>query len=241
MKFAVCIISLGYTRLAGITLYDSDTREFVETTTAVAKQLISKGMVKGVLWKKDGFVPDPEFNMQDILVKSGVGKYRPLLKEVPGAPVFSTYTVVRILNTNKGKLYEVISNKCQRVKLAEDKLIKLNEIGNVAGVFISDNEVKVCDGVVIQERNYPDDVILDSGSVTPELPVNVSNNEVEVEEQPVEKNSLDDIFEQLGNGSEDKVENNVEVEEAVEAEQVEEQTEGKSKDTKKTAYSRKKK
>lgn len=35
MKFAVCVLSLGYTRLAGITLYDSVTRDFTETTPRV--------------------------------------------------------------------------------------------------------------------------------------------------------------------------------------------------------------
>lgn len=158
MKFAVCVLSLGYTRLAGITLYDSNTREFIETTPRVAKELISKGMVKGVKWKDDGFVPDPDFNMQDILVKTAVGKYRHLLHEVPGEFVNSTYMVVRVLETNIGKLYEVISNKCQRVKLTEDQLRGLNTIGTVGGVFISDDEIKICDGVIIENRVYPDEV-----------------------------------------------------------------------------------
>ena len=30
-KFAICALSLGYTRTAGLTVYDSVTREFIET------------------------------------------------------------------------------------------------------------------------------------------------------------------------------------------------------------------
>ena len=207
MKFAVCVLSLGYTRLAGITLYDSVTREFVETTPRVARELIEKGMVKGVKWKDDGFVPDPEFNMNDILVKSGVGKYRPLINDLPGAPVNSTYTLVRVLETNKGRLYEIISNKCQRVKITENKLKGLCAIGSVGGVFIENDEVKVCDGVVIQSRVYPEEVILGKDEAVVGGNEQVINDEVheeveqpqaeesgEAESEKAEPQSLEEVF-----------------------------------------------
>lgn len=71
MKFAVCVLSLGYTRLAGITLYDSVTRDFTETTPRVARELIDKGLVKGVKWdkEKECFMPDKDFNINGSILK----------------------------------------------------------------------------------------------------------------------------------------------------------------------------
>ena len=206
MKFAVCVLSLGYTRLAGITLYDSVTRDFTETTPSVARELIAKGLVKGVKWKDGGFVPDPDFNMQDILVKTAVGKYRPLLKDVPGEPVNSTYSVVRVITIEAGKLYEVISNKCQRIKLTEEQLRGLNAIGNVSGVFISEDEVKVCEGVIIEDRTSASTTKSEDTTVE----VDADKEEVETEpeaptepkEQVEEPTTMEQIFSGLGDNTE---------------------------------------
>lgn len=214
MKFAVCVLSLGYTRLAGITLYDSVTREFTETTPRVARELIDIGLVKGVKWKDDGFVPDEDFNMQDILVKSGVGKYRPLLKEIPGEAVNSTYSVVRVITLESGKLYEVISNKCQRIKLTEEQLRGLNEIGNVSGVFITDeqSEIKVCDGVVLEDRTK-------ASKEKMELPSLESIGTFEVAEQ-AEHDSTDATSEEVEEQTEPQAEPVEQVEEPTTMEQI---------------------
>ena len=221
MKFAVCVLSLGYTRLAGITLYDSVTRDFTETTTRVAKDLIESGLVKGVKWdkEKECFMPDKDFNMQDILVKTAVGKYRPLLKEIPGEPVNSTYSVVRVITVEAGKLYEVISNKCQRIKLTEEQLRGLNAIGNVSGVFITDDEVRVCDGVVTEDRTSagkaePEDTLVevDEDGYDQEVEVETAgetseNNEnnVEVSTEPVEEpKTMEQVFSGLDTSTETK-------------------------------------
>lgn len=230
MKFPVCVLSLGYTRLAGITLYDTKTRQFDETTPRFARELIDKGLVKGVKYNEEGFVPDEAFNMKDILVKSGVGKYRPLLHEVPGAAVNSTYMVVRVLETNKGRLYEVVSNRCQRVKITEEQLRGLNSIGNVAGVFITDDEIKICDGVVIENRVYPDhviieeplvedtdgfdqDVVLDEGEEDVDVEIETSVTEevssVETAETKEEPQTMQELFEALEPESEQVTEEQV--------------------------------
>lgn len=220
MKFAVCVLSLGYTRLAGITLYDSVTRDFTETTPRVARELIDKGLVKGVKWdkEKECFMPDKDFNMQDILVKTGVGKYRPLLKDIPGEPVNSTYSVVRVITVEAGKLYEVISNKCQRIKLTEEQLRGLNAIGNVSGVFISDkeeSEIKVCDGVVIEDRTSagkaePETAGENETTVEPETAGETTESSetvleapTEPKEEPVEEpTTMEQIFSGLGDNTE---------------------------------------
>lgn len=193
-KFGVCVLSLGYTRLAGLTVYDSKTREFIETKPKDAKRLIESGMLYGVKYNKEKeyFVPDPDFNMHDLLIKSGVGNYRSMLNEVPGQVVTTAYMVVRVLNTNVGHIYEIISNKCQRVKLTEEQLRGLNNIGNVAGVFITDDEIKICEGVVIENRVYPEDTqfvglpINAEGAVQSMMDENSGKNEEELQETPVE-------------------------------------------------------
>lgn len=158
MKYAVSVLMLGYTRIQGVVCFDSDTKEFLEITPAIAKRMIDNGQIKGLKWKNtdDGveFVCDTEnWNQQDIPVKTACGKFRPLLSDYPGVQINSMYAVVRILDTDyRGRLYEVVSNKCCRVKITEENLIKLASITNVAGCWIMDNEVKVADGVIYENR-----------------------------------------------------------------------------------------
>lgn len=158
MKYAVSVIMLGYTRLAGLVVYDSETKGFEELTPAVAKKLLSEKQIKGVRWEDDSdggrFIPDEEeFNQKNILVRTAVGKFRPLLNDYVGVPIYSMYTVVRKLLTDyRGTLYEVVSNKAVRVKVTEEQLRELNKITGVAGVWINDNEIKLCDGIPVEDR-----------------------------------------------------------------------------------------
>lgn len=159
MRFAVSVLMLGYTRLSGLVAYNSESREFEEITPAVARNMIEHKQIKGVKWKNndDGgeFVVDTEgFNQKDIPIKTAVGKFRSMVNEnYTGLTVVSMYTVVRVIETDyRGRLYEVVSNKCARVKIAEENLIELAKITNVAGVIIEDNHVEVCEGVVFEDR-----------------------------------------------------------------------------------------
>lgn len=159
MRFAVSVLMLGYTRLSGLVAYNSESREFEEITPAVARNMIEHKQIKGVKWKNndDGgeFVVDTEgFNQQDIPIKTAVGKFRSMVNNnYSGLTVVSMYSVVRVLETDyRGRLYEVVSNKCARVKIPEENLIELSKITNVAGVIIKDNHVEVCDGVIFEDR-----------------------------------------------------------------------------------------
>lgn len=159
MRYAVSVLMLGYTRLSGVVAYNSESREFEEITPAVARNMIEHKQIKGVKWKNnnDGgeFVVDTEgFNQQDIPIKTAVGKFRSMVNDNgSGLTAVSMYSVVRVLETDyRGRLYEVVSNKCARVKIAEENLIELAKITNVAGVIIEDNHVEVCDGVEFEDR-----------------------------------------------------------------------------------------
>ena len=159
MRYAVSVLMLGYTRLSGLVAYNSESREFEEITPAIARNMIEHKQIKGVKWKNndDGgeFVVDTEgFNQQDIPIKTAVGKFRSMVNDNgSGLTAISMYSVVRVLETDyRGRLYEVVSNKCARVKIAEENLIELTKITNVAGVIIEDNHVVVCDGVEFEDR-----------------------------------------------------------------------------------------
>lgn len=158
MLYAVSVMYLGYTRCQGVQALNSDTKEFLEITPAVAKRLIDQGQLKGLLWR-DGeegieFYCDTEgWNQVNIPVKTSCGKFRPLLNDYPGVVINSMYTVVRVIDTDyRGRLYEIVSNKCCRVKIAENNLRELAEITNVAGVWITDDGIKVAEGVKYEDR-----------------------------------------------------------------------------------------
>lgn len=184
MRYAVSLIYLGYTRNSGAVLFDSDTKEFLDSTPAEVRRLIDLGLVKGLKWRngEEGpeFVVDTEeFNQQNIPVRSA-NKFRPYLNDVPGAPINSMYTVVRVLDTDyRGRLYEVVSNKCARIKIAEQNLRELSQLTNIAGVWITDSEIKICDDVQYEDRRaeakfskgiYKDGIVTNSLSSTAEQP-----------------------------------------------------------------------
>ena len=217
MRYAVSLIYLGYTRNSGAVLFDSDTKEFLDSTPAEVRRLIDLGLVKGLKWRNGDEGPEfivdtEEFNQQNIPVKSA-NKFRPYLNDVPGAPINSMYTVVRVLDTDyRGRLYEVVSNKCARIKITEQNLRELSQLTNIAGVWITDNEIKVCDGVQYENRKadavfskgtYKDGIAIESLPSTKEILEDKSEPAQEkVEEAPVEQEktdkkepeSLEDIF-----------------------------------------------
>lgn len=169
MYYATSIMMLGYTRINGVQAYNSATREFNELTPALAKKLISQGDLVGILWKNNEeggeFICDVEnWNQQNIPVRTACGKFRPLLNDVPGQPVNTMYTLVRVLDTDyRGRLFEVVSNTCARIKLTESQLRGLNEIQPIAGVWISDLEIKWNAQVAYEDRRTVIDEITEEG------------------------------------------------------------------------------
>lgn len=173
MYFAVSVGMLGYTRIQSVVCYNSKTRAFDELTPAMAKRAIESGQVKGVLWQDNGgedenggmFVPDKEgFNKQNIMVKTAAAKFRPLLGDVPGININSMYNVVRVLYTDyRGTLYEIVSNRYDRIKVNEEQLRQLNAISPVAGVWITDTEIKIANGIKVEDRTGSGVIITESG------------------------------------------------------------------------------
>lgn len=218
MRYAVSLIYLGYTRNSGAVLFDSDTKEFLDSTPAEVRRLIDLGLVKGLKWRNGDEGPEfivdtEEFNQQNIPVKSA-NKFRPYLNDVPGAPINSMYTVVRVLDTDyRGRLYEVVSNKCARIKITEQNLRELSQLTNIAGVWITDNEIKVCDGVQYENRKadavfskgtYKDGIAIESLPSTKEILEDKSEPAQEkVEEAPVEQEKTEQTEEKTEETSEE--------------------------------------
>lgn len=156
---ALAVLGLGYTRINGVLAYDMNTKSFPELTPAQARKLIDSEELAGVLWKEkttleEGrFVPDEKYGLKNILLKTGCGKYRPLLNDVPEEPVNSIYNVVRVIDTDyRGRLYEIVSNTCQRIKVKEKQLRDLAEITQVGFVTIDETEVIAVDCVQYEDR-----------------------------------------------------------------------------------------
>ncbi|MBK5240248.1 hypothetical protein [Clostridium sp.] len=174
MKTVACMLKLGQTRTAGYTLYDENTHEFEETTPKVVKDLIIRGQVNGLKLNDGEIQLDEEgFNICNLMVKSSVGRYRPLYPTT--SMISRTYAVTRVIKTDKEKLYILISNKCARFKFKNEQLKGLIDIGGyVAGVRLVEGKIEVCKGVSILDQTKKDievkelldatSVIIDSAS-----------------------------------------------------------------------------
>lgn len=203
MYYAVSVGMLGYTRIQSVVCYNSDTRTFDELTPAVARKLIEQGLVKGVLWKnnEDGgeFIPDKDgFNKENIMVRTAAAKYRPLLNDMPGQPINSMYNVVRVIHTDyRGTLYEIVSNRYDRIKVTEVQLRNINSLSPVAGVWITDNDVVLADCIKIEDRRAASNVKetgMDVEEPVGDVGVEAEAQEEEVEIGDTEEVTMDDIF-----------------------------------------------
>lgn len=155
MKTIVCRIDLGYTRIAGYTLYDTDTMDFQETTPKEVWELVRVGKVNGlVLNTKEEIVPDLlGWNLGNIKIKSGVGNYRNYDDNTEKTG--SVYSVVRVIDIDDvGRVYELISNKCARIIFTENQLIELSKLAWIGGVFVNEDteEVQLCNNVKIENH-----------------------------------------------------------------------------------------
>lgn len=220
MFYCVSIMMLGYTRINGVVAYDSESKGFEELTPAVARQLIAKNMIKGIKWKNSEgnsgeFICDLEgWNQQNIPIRTACGKFRPMLDDVPGLPINSMYTVVRVIDTDyRGRLYEIVSNKCARLKVVDKNLRELNNITNIAGVWITDDNIRLADGIQYEDRRASASTTETVSAGAEEAKANTveesdiheevteqSHEEVEVQEEAAEQGheevaqSMDEIF-----------------------------------------------
>ena len=162
-KTVVCQLALGMTRVSGYTLYDHESMAFEETTPRDVKALIRQGVVNGLVLDKENNIQLDEagFNCKNLLVKSGVGNYRPM-KPCSGLASRGTYALTKVADTDDGMVYEVVSHMCARIPVTEQKIRALYHLGCLYGCWIDEktNMIEFAKGVemvdmtseAIQER-----------------------------------------------------------------------------------------
>lgn len=142
MKTVICRLDLGYTRIAGYTLYDDVTEEFHETTPREVKEFIKKNEVNGLKLVNDEIILDVEgFNQRNLMIKTAVGKYRPLFDA--NSLVTRMYAILDVVDCGGEFKYEVITNYCGRKLMTEEFIRTLNKMGYVAGAVITDEKIKL--------------------------------------------------------------------------------------------------
>mgnify|MGYP004537258689 CR=1 FL=1 len=139
-KTVVCQLALGMTRVSGYTLYDHESMAFEETTPRDVKALIRQGIVNGLVLDKENNIQLDEagFNCKNLLVKSGVGNYRPM-KPCSGLASKGTYALTKVADTDDGMVYEVVSHMCARIPVTEQKIRALYQLGCLYGCWIDEN------------------------------------------------------------------------------------------------------
>lgn len=154
MKTVIARLDLGQTRIAGYLVYDSKSKEFQEKTPKEIATLINKNELNG-LKITDGKVElDSNFRVNNLMVKSGVGKFRKLYDD--DTVINCIYAVVKVIRYDDNTVYEVINNRCARVKMNEERVKMLIEIGIVYGVKLIKNEISICKGVETDDRTTSD-------------------------------------------------------------------------------------
>ena len=155
MKTVACRIDLGYTRIAGYTLYDTESLEFQETTPKDVEKLIHGGKVNGLAFDDEGkVIPDMHgWNLGNIKIKSGVGNYRNFNTDDPRGD--TVYNVVRAFDVEgMGRIYEVINNRCARKFYTGKQLVVLSQMAWVGGIMVdADDIIVLLDGVKVEDKS----------------------------------------------------------------------------------------
>lgn len=154
-KYAVSLMSLGYTRQSGAILYNPETQDFDETSVAIVRNMIKNNEVVGLTFNHAYAELQPdETYCSDITVKTGVGKYRSY-KNLNDKMDNMNYFVVKEITTPNGNiLYELVNNKCGRIDITLDGVIGLSKIVPVYGFEYNEetDELKLHDSVIIENR-----------------------------------------------------------------------------------------
>lgn len=159
MKTICCRRDLGYTRVAGFTLFDSASLEFQETTPREVEKLVHQGQINGLRFSENGeLIPDLEdWNLGNYKICSGIGKFRDWNTQDPRGA--TCYSVVRAININNvGCIYETINNRCGRVFYTGKQLAALSSIFWVGGIKVNedDDTIELCPGVELVDMSDGD-------------------------------------------------------------------------------------
>lgn len=157
--FTVANVLMLGKRVAGYTLFDSETLAFEERTPRETKQLIQSGDVNGLELDENGeiILASDDF-FQNIMLKTGVGRYEPMIPQSNKFKMSDMYSLTQVIATGKDEelVYEVVSNKCARLPLKESTIRSLYSLGCLNGVMIMENTGMIEFGQKVQFILDPD-------------------------------------------------------------------------------------
>ena len=206
-KYAVSLMSLGYTRQSGAILYNPETQDFDETSVAIVRNMIKNNEVVGLTFNHAYAELQPdETYCKDITVKTGVGKYRSY-KNLNDKMDNMNYFVVKQITTPNGNiLYELVNNKCGRIDIPLEGVIGLSEIVPVYGYEYNKetDELKLHDSVIIENRltdmfenaTLPTDGFMQGSKVHMDIGVQ-TDPELESGSKLIEESELDKLADDL--------------------------------------------
>lgn len=154
-KYAVSLMSLGYTRQSGAILYNPETQDFDETSVALVRNMIKENKVVGLTFNHAYAELQPdETYCADITVKTGVGKYRSYKNLNDRMDNLNYFVIKQITTPNGNILYELVNNKCGRIDIPLEGVIGLSKIVPVYGFEYNEDtdELKLHDSVIIEDR-----------------------------------------------------------------------------------------
>lgn len=146
-KFVVCQLNMGK-RIMGYSVYVSESKDFVECSPKMVKDIFSSGECIYGLKIENGQIEldTTGFHMKNLMVKTGLETYRPL-KSDSEIMVNNLYCLVRIIRSKSTVSYELVSSKCGRIEVTEKKLKSMLEFTSVAGAYLDSDKLAICDGV----------------------------------------------------------------------------------------------
>ena len=146
-KFVVSQLNMGK-RIMGYSVYVSESKDFMECSPKKVKDIFSTGeCIHGLRIENGEIELDVTgFHMKNLMVKTGLGTYRPL-KPDSEIMVNNLYCLVRIIRNKAMISYELVSSKCGRTEVTEQKLKSMLEFTSVAGVHLDGDKLVICDGV----------------------------------------------------------------------------------------------
>lgn len=152
MKYLVNREDLGK-RVTGYIFYDADTKGFTGLTEKAVRDTLTKGdHLYGLTLGADGEITMDKdgWHTNNYMVRSGINSLSPVVESDCAANIF--YVVVGIRRDLDEVMYEVINSRYARLEMTESKVKMLCEFGCVqGGVYLENEELKVCDGVKVIE------------------------------------------------------------------------------------------
>ena len=153
-KYAMTMEVLGK-RVTGFMLFDSESKGFVGMTEKQIKEALRQGEnLHGLVLDADGNIAMDRDNWHtsNMMVRSGINTLTPAFDS--DCPANMMYVVVGMRKAENGEtVYEVVNSRYARLEMPEGKVKMLCEFGAIqGGVYMVGEDLKVCEGVVVQER-----------------------------------------------------------------------------------------